>query len=303
MTSTAQRYAEQQRERLEQIRLATEKERLLLHSHRTAAQGMHSPALDATPHNGADVVSPSRAAGPVPVSRAMQFLADADAGSNTNVHPQHFQASSLLERLAYGTRPSVVIANQLSGRAQELQAQEDALRAEDDALQGQEALMERRVDKLNMLKKELLQRLVMLEYMAKEQRDAEHLLDADLATILGQQDDARERQRAQGHQGGVQATEQAQREAALAAGRKKLLDKEADMQKATGRMRQQQLEQADRVRGLEQTLAAKLRFVEDLERDAGRDELRLRDVELQAAADLRAEIERRQAFLAVTAMR
>ncbi len=305
--STAQQYAEHQRERLAQIRAATEKERLLLHTHRTIATGLGAAADGggnaAAGEDGA-AVSPSRRGGqppasPTPTSRAAQQLLD------PHVQPPHVPqpSSSLLERLAYGTRPSVVIANQLSGRAQELEAQEETLRQEDDELQHSEALMERRVEKLNSLKKELLQRLVMLQGMEVTQRDAEQRLDGEMADLLKQHESIRERQREGQHQRGLAATEQAQREAALAAGRAKLLDRAGDMQRAAGRMRQQQQEQAERVQGLELLRVARQRLVEDLERDAARDEGRLRDIELQAAADLRAEIERRQAGLAATAMR
>ena len=161
----------------------------------------------------------------------------------------------------------------------------------------QERGLERRLDKLNALKKELLSRLVTLQYTEREQRETEAMLDGELTDLARKQEDLRERQREIQHQKSVRATELAQREAALAAARKKLQDKEVEQQKITQRLRQQTLELEDRVRGLELQLSTRLRLVEDLERDALREEMRIRDDELQAANDLRVEIDRRQMML------
>jgi colicin import membrane protein len=291
--SAVQRYAEQQRDRLEQIRAATEKERQLLQLH------LRAPAVTADCQQS-DPQSPGQLGAGIQHSHH-----DYGASPNSRIGADggYRQPETQLERLAYGARPSVVIASQLTRRAQELQAEEEELRRAEPDLDAQERAMEARVLRLNAAKKELLQRLAMLQAMDGAQREAEQALDQDLTEVQRSHDAAKDRMREQQHRMSSHAAEQAQREAALQAARKKFGDKEAEYHRAAGRLRQQLLEQEDRVRSLEAAVAQRHRAAEDAERDAAREEMRLRDDELQALSDLRAEMERRQAMLAVAAAR
>lgn len=256
VASSANQFIIAQRQRLDILRQATERERSLLASSQSVPQESSSTTF---------VASSTPAALPDFVLRHIPTASQAAAKVAQDV------------------------------REEELRRLMTSLAKEEDELREEEAKVDRRLAAAEDAKRELLSTMIALQYREAELKDRSDMLDEEEAAARQHVDDAKQRIREINHQRELLEHDQVERQSKLSLSQKKVADRQAEQSKVIQRLKQQLNEQEDRVRSLEMQYMSRVRAVDDLEREVHRQTQLQRDAELAAIEDLRADIQRTRA--------
>lgn len=269
IASPIELYAQQQRQRMEAIRAATERERELLNERLVAA---------------ADGVGAMGAASPAPHHH----------GSS----PAPYTAASA--RTPFAAEKALVLKEreEIRARAETLSEAMAALRRAEHTMAAEEAEVDRRLQRAADRKRDLLAQLKAIQLREEDLTSREAAAAAKEEALRRQSEDVRVRQRDSLAQLATVKAEVSQREVLFVAALKKQSDRAADNDRALQRLRQQAADMEGRVRALDMQLGVRARAIDDMERDTMRAEMTLRDEELHTIEGLRRDIENRRAALA-----
>lgn len=257
--SALETFAAKQRERLEAIRKATDREKALL----------ENKGIDASP--------PRRfASAPIP-----------EYGSSFPVEPQSPHAAREYEAVASPSGSGAQHA-----REEGLKQLSHRLQREEDQLGQQEKLIDVRLSKAEEAKRELLGKLIALQYREQELKNRSQQLDEEEAAARSRQDEYRSRQREIAHQAQQLEHDLNERQAKLTNSKRRFADRQAEQSKVVQKLKQQLNEQEDKVRSVELQFSSRQRAVDDMERDLATQLLLQRDLEMSAIEELRNDIQR-----------
>ena len=251
-------YTQQQKQRLQAIRNATERERLLLEQ----SKGDDLRQDQEIVHN----ISPQKW---------------------NDVHREVLVATTLGEA-------GNLEREDLHNRSEQLTERYRDLRFQEQELCAQEGEVDKRLSRAEERKRELLSKLTALQFMDTELSDREGQLSTKEEALNTKKDELRHRQRELAHLMAALQKEESQRENSFNSAAKKLSDKQTENQQILARLRQQLVETEDRAMNIEVQLSTRSRTVDDTEREVTREEMRQRDSEITMIEQLRREVEHRQ---------
>ena len=277
IASPIELYAQQQRQRMEAIRAATERERELLNERLVAAaDGVRVGAMGA--------------ASPAPHHHTSAAI----GGSS----PAPYTAAAA--RTPFAAEKALVLKEreEIRARAETLSEAMAALRRAEHTMAAEEAEVDRRLQRAADRKRDLLAQLKAIQLREEDLTSREAAAAAKEEALRRQSEDVRVRQRDSLAQLATVKAEVSQREVLFVAALKKQSDRAADNDRALQRLRQQAADMEGRVRALDMQLGVRARAIDDMERDTMRAEMTLRDEELHTIEGLRRDIENRRAALA-----
>lgn len=257
--TSLEQFAAAQRERLEQIRRATEHEQALL-------SGAQLPTREGGLSSSVSPRRGSTADGATDGSTAASI-------SRSRVDHRQDDREAMLQQMA------------------------DKLTRDDAVLRDEEKKVDGRLQRAEEMKRQLLSQLVALQYREQELKSRSAVLDEDEMHARAQQDEVRLRMRELSHQSQAIEHDISERRAKFEASKTRLDVKQQEQHRVVQRLRQQQHEHDDRIRSLEWQVAAKMKACDDLEREQSRAEVAQRDAELAAIEELRQDIQRTKALL------